>query len=80
MKLILDLIKKTISATNGWKTVIGYVLLQIPWLAANPLLIDAVEKVLSNPQDAVAWGNLVAQILLAVGVLHRVFKNVKGLQ
>ena len=78
MKTLIGVIGKIVGMTNGWKTVIGYVLLQIPWFAANPLLVEAIEKVISNPQDAMVWGNLVAQILLTLGELHRVFKNVKG--
>ena len=63
---------------NGWKMVIGIILAQIPWFADKPWLIEAIEKFIANMSDPTAIGNLVIQILIAVGLLHRVVKNVKG--
>jgi hypothetical protein len=64
--------------TNGWKTVIGVILAQIPWFSDKPLLVGAIEKVVANPKDAQAWGELIVQLLIIVGVVHRVAKNVTG--
>lgn len=61
---------------SGWKTVIAYVLMQIPELGNFPGLVTAI-------QNAIAGGNrqvyleLAIQILMAVGVSHRVIKNLK---
>lgn len=63
--------------TNGWKSVASYFLLQIPGVSANPMAMDAMEKMLANPN----WQTIVyfaGNLLLLLGVTHRIVKNVKG--
>lgn len=78
MNSILGILKFILDKTDGWKAVIGYILLQIPFIAANPMLLGAIHKIIADPQNAAAWGELVAQVLLAVGILHKIFKNTKA--
>lgn len=59
---------------DGYKTIIGYILLQIPWLTDHPLLKDAIDRFLQDPQNPARIGELVLQILLALGVLHKIAK------
>lgn len=66
---------------NGWKTILGYVIAQLPWFAAHPMIVDAVGKLLldSNPatvKGAEAWGNLIVQLILLTGVIHSTMKNI----
>lgn len=72
MSVIINLISKL----SGWKTVIGYLLLQLPLLNDNPMLKGATDAVLSDP-SAANLAALVAQLLLAFGVLHRIEKNLR---
>lgn len=67
---------------NGWKTVLAYVVAQLPWFAAHPLIVDAIMKVIANPDPATAegaqaWGNLIVQLLMLTGILHIALKNVR---
>lgn len=67
---------------DGWKAVIGYVLAQLPWFLSHPLIVDAIQRVMNNPdpktpEGAEAWGNLFVQLLLLVGVINIGVKNVK---
>jgi len=59
---------------SNWKTVIAYLLMNIPGLTAYPMLKDALDKVLMDPsrQNII---NLVIQVLLVTGIAHRVMKN-----
>lgn len=59
---------------NGWKTIVGYILLQIPWFAENPMLIEAIEKWIADMSNPQAIGELVLNILLAIGVIHKIAK------
>jgi hypothetical protein len=67
---------------NGWKTIIGYVLVQIPWFTDHSMVLDAITKLLehpdpSTPEGAHAWADLIVQLILLIGVLHAAKKNVK---
>lgn len=67
---------------NGWKTVLAYVVAQLPWFAANPMIVDAIMKVIANPdpstaEGAQAWGNLIVQLLMLTGIMHITVKNVR---
>lgn len=64
------------SLLNGWKTILGYLLLQIPEITSYPGIGDAIKEVISNPtrQNII---NFVVQLLLAIGVIHKVEKEVK---
>jgi hypothetical protein len=73
----MNLIAKLITKLSGWKTIIGYVLLNLPFVTGNPMLKGAMQEVLNNPSSEVAWANLMAQAVLAVGIIHRVLKNLR---
>lgn len=62
---------------NGWKTVIAYILMQIPDLGNFPGLMTAIQNALAGGNRQV-YIELAVQILLAVGVSHRAIKNIKG--
>lgn len=67
---------------NGWKTVLAYVVAQLPWFAAHPMIVDAIMKVVANPdpttpEGAKAWADLIVQLLLLTGVFHIAVKNVR---
>lgn len=61
---------------SGWKTVIAYILMQIPDLGNFPGLMTAIQNALAGGNRQV-YIELAIQILLAVGVSHRVVKNIK---
>lgn len=71
----MSIAAKLFKPVDGWKTVIAYVLAQIPWFTSNPLIMEAVNKVMENPADKGAWVNLFVQILLLVGIADIVRKN-----
>lgn len=61
---------------DGWKSVIGYLLLSVPGLTSYPMLADALKSILENPssQNIV---NALVQLILGVGILDRIRKNLK---
>lgn len=61
---------------SGWKTVIAYLLMQIPNLGNFPGLMTAIQNALAGGNRQV-YIELAIQILLAVGVSHRVVKNLQ---
>ena len=71
----MEIVTWLLNKLNGWKTIIGVILAQIPWLTDHPLLIEAIKKFLADMDNPTAIGNLVIQILIAIGVLHRIVKN-----
>ena len=72
MKVLNSLVGKL----SGWKTILAYILVQVPWFNDNPLIADAINKVLVNPEDVNAWASLVLQLFLLVGVADILRKNV----
>lgn len=70
---ISGLIVKLIELTNGWKSIIAYILLQIPFLTEHPLLVTAIEKVIQDPSPQ-NIGELIIQLLLLIGIGHKLFK------
>lgn len=62
---------------NGWKTIIAYLLMQIPDLGNFPGLATAIQNALAGGNRQV-YIELAIQILLAVGVSHKAIKNLKG--
>lgn len=62
---------------SGWKMVLGYLIANIPFLVNHPVLVQAIELVRNNPSFANIV-NLVAQVLLVVGLVDRIRKNVSG--
>lgn len=61
---------------DGWKSVIGYVLLSIPGVTDYPMLADAIQKIIENPsgQNVV---NVLVHAVLGIGILDRIRKNLK---
>jgi hypothetical protein len=80
MGLLVKWATQIFVTTNNWKTIIGYLLIQIPWFSENPLLATAVRDFLSDPTSPELIAQLIVNLLLAWGVIHRVFKNVKGVR
>lgn len=70
------MIGKLISYFDGWKSIIGYTVLQLPIVSANPMLLEAIKKVLANPKDQAAWIEMVGHLVLVVGLLHKAKKNI----
>lgn len=71
----MDVLKKLLGAFDGWKTVIAWVLVQIPFFSANPLLLEAAQKVLADPKNISAWAELAIQALMLIGVADITRKN-----
>ena len=59
---------------DGWKTIIGYVLLQLPFLSSYPALKTSITESMSNPSKENIT-NLLVQLILLTGVIDRVKKN-----
>jgi hypothetical protein len=57
---------------NG-KLLIGYVLMNIPFLTDYPMILDALEKVLQDPSEQ-NLTKLMIQIILAGAAGHRILK------
>ena len=74
MEWVLNIMR----ATSGLKRIIGYIALHVPFLGGNPILIDAIVKVLDNPSDMTALQNLVINVILAVGMVDGVRKNLQA--
>lgn len=66
--------KKFLKLIDGWKSVIGYGLMSIPGIGTYPMLVDAVNQLLADPnkQNVI---NAVVQGVLALGIAHKVIKN-----
>lgn len=63
---------------DGWKSGLGYLLLQIPFVSTNPMLLGALQKALANPNDVHAWSEALAQLVLALGVTFHVLDTIKS--
>lgn len=65
-----------IKVFNGWKTVISYLLLSVPGITDYPMLVDAIQRAISDPskQNVI---NFVVQFFLAGSIFHKVLKNMK---
>jgi hypothetical protein len=62
---------------DGWKTVLAYLVAQVS--GTYPMVMAAYLAWQAAPSDPTAISNLVAQLGLAVGVGHRIVKNLKAL-
>jgi hypothetical protein len=62
---------------NGWKSIISYLLLQVPGLSDYPGVVTAIQEALANPtkQNVI---NLVLQLALVGALSHKALKNVSG--
>lgn len=76
MKL-LSFILSLPNRINGWKTILAYVVAQVS--GTYPMLMTAWVAWQAAPQDAQAIANLIAQLGMAVGVGHKLVKNLQGL-
>jgi hypothetical protein len=61
---------------NNWKTVLAYILANVPGISSYPMLKDALEKVMAEPSPENIL-NLCVKLLFVTGVLHRVMKNLR---
>jgi hypothetical protein len=61
---------------NGWKSIVAWLMLQVPFLVENPLLATAITQWIADPKDPAKIGNLVLQVLLAIGLIHKGLKEV----
>lgn len=69
--------KTIIKWLDGWKSIIGWILMSIPGLSANPMLYGALKKVLEDPSKPNIV-EAVIQLILALGIADRIRKNLKG--
>jgi hypothetical protein len=74
MKWLIEFFVKRL---DGWKSIISYILLQIPWIVEHPMLLNAAEEWIADPQNPTKIGNLLLQIFLALGLVHKGFKEIK---
>lgn len=72
----MGLINKLLKKFDGWKTILGYLIAQV--VGSQPLLMAAWVAWLANKSDPDAVANLVGQLALAGGLLHRFIKNIKS--
>lgn len=71
----MNFFKKMFKTFDDWKSIIGYILISVPWVGTYPMLKGAIEDLLANPTSEQTWANLVAQAILAGGIFHRIVKN-----
>lgn len=66
---------KAIGLLNNWKMVLAWVLTQLPDITSYPGLLSAIQELIahSNRQTII---NFLVQALMAIGVAHRVKKNI----
>lgn len=74
------MIGKIIGYFDGWKTIAGYIsaeLLAVIGLGNDPLVVDAVKKVIENPSDVFAWAYAGGIFLMNAGLIHKAVKEIK---
>lgn len=69
--------KGLLKLLDGWKAVIGYALMTVPWLTPYPMLKSAVDALLATPNKE-NLTNAIVQLILAIGIVDRVRKNLVG--
>lgn len=69
----MNLIAWVLKVTEGWKTVIGYVTLQL--FGSYPLLLGAINRLLEDYRNPANWVEVAGHLLLALGVAWRAGKN-----
>lgn len=62
---------------DGWKSIIGYLLMSIPGLTTYPMLVAAIEAVLATPSKENTI-NAIVQLVLALGIGDRLRKKLRG--
>lgn len=73
LNIVLILPKKI----DGWKTILAYTVAQVS--GTYPMVLAAYVAWQAAPSDAQAISNLIAQLGLAIGVGHKLVKNLKQL-
>ena len=58
---------------NGWKSILGYLLASVA--SGAPMLLPAVKAALAT-HSVVDISNAAGQLLLALGLAHKAWKNV----
>lgn len=58
---------------DGWKSVISYVAAQV--FGSYPLVLTALNEFLAEPKNPQKVVNFLVQLGLALGLSHKVFKN-----
>lgn len=59
---------------NGWKTILFYILAQV--FGSYPLLLSALQELMENPKDVQKIINFLIQLGIALGLSHKLLKNV----
>ena len=57
------------------KRLIAYILLNIQWITGNPMLLGAIKAAFEDPSSQ-NIANLIAQLVLAIGVIDGVRKSI----
>jgi len=62
---------------NGWKSILSYLLLQVPGLSDYPGVVSAIQDALAHPttQNVI---NVILQLALAGALSHKAVKNLQG--
>lgn len=68
------MLSKLLAKVDGWKTVIGALMLQVPVLANDPLLVKSVKEFALAPSVATGYF-LAGNLIILGGALHRTIKN-----
>lgn len=66
---------KILRLLDGWKTILAYIFAQI--FGNYPLLLSAFNEFIADPKDAQKILNFLIQLGLALGLSHRLLKNLK---
>lgn len=64
---------KLLKLLNGWKSIISYIAAQV--FGSYPLVLTALNEFLENPKDPQKVVNFVVQLSLALGLSHKLLKN-----
>lgn len=59
---------------SGWKSVLAWLMLQVPGLSDYPGIVGAINDAMAHPSKEKVL-NLAWQVLLTVAAMHRVKKN-----
>lgn len=70
------LIMWILSKTDGFKTILGY--LGATFLTDYPMLWESVEQLLVHPDKVDLWLNMIMQLIMATGLVHKFVKELKA--
>lgn len=71
----MDVLFKLINMLDGWKRLLSYAALNVPFLNSHPMLLGAIQDVLADPHNEQKWAYAISQALLAWGMLAGLIKN-----